>query len=375
MESKDRVLITGSSGRIGSALIHRLAARYEIIGLDDAGPPYPPRPAHCIPVDMESDNSVAEALKHVRENYGPGIASVIHLAGYYSFTGDADPRYYTVNVLGTRRLLRGLQNFEVGQFVFASSMLVHAPQAPGQRINEDSPLKPKWEYPKSKLDTEEAVRRERGHIPAVILRIAGVYDDWCHLPALAQQIQRIYERRLISHVFPGDSAHGQAAVHMDDLVEGLALLIEKRRSLPAELTLLIGEPETPAYAFIQNELGRIIHGEPWETREIPKAVAKTGAWLQEVALPEEEEPFIKHWMIDIADDHYELDITRARSLLGWDAQRRLLGTLSLMVYFLKQDPVAWYKANSLEAPADLQERAAPPKPDPACRPDEERPRS
>lgn len=166
MPSKELVLITGSSGRIGSALIHRLAARYEIIGFDDAGPPYPPRPAHCIPVDMESDNSVAEALKHVREKYGSRLASVVHLAGYYSFSGDPDPRYYTVNVLGTRRLL-----------------------------------------------------------------------------------------------------------------------------------------------------------------------------------------------------------------LGWEPQRRLLGTLSLMVYFLRQNPAAWYKANKLEAPADLQERAAPPKAEPACRPDEERPRS
>lgn len=372
---KDVVLITGSSGRIGSALIHRLAAQYEIVGFDDPGPPYPPRPAHCMPVDMESDISVAQALGLVRDKYGSRLASVIHLAGYYSFTGDPDPRYYTVNVLGTRRLLHGLRDFEVEQCAFASSMLVHAPRPPGQRINEDSPLEPKWQYPKSKLETEETVRSERGRVPIVILRIAGVYDDWCHLPALAQQIQRIYERRLISHVFPGDSSRGQAAVHMDDLVEALSLLVERRHALPEELTLLVGEPETPAYALIQNELGRVIHGEAWHTHEIPKTVAKTGAWLQEVALPKEEEPFIKHWMVDIADDHYELDISRARKLLGWEPQRRLLGTLSLMAHFLRQNPLAWYKANKLEAPADLEKRAAPPKPDPACRPGEERPRS
>lgn len=366
MASKEIILITGSSGRIGSALIARLAQHYEVLGLDQPGPPYPAPPARCVPFDIESDESVESALNQVREAHGHRIASVLHLAGYYSFTGDPDPRYYTVNVLGTRRLLRALQSFEVGQFVFSSSMIVHAPGQPDQPIDEDAPLEPKWEYPKSKVETEEVIRKEHGRISYLILRIAGVYDDECHLPALAQQIQRIYERRLISRFFPGDSAHGQAAVHAGDLIEAFAAAIERRRELPAELTLLVGEPETASYAEIQSELGRLIYGEPWETHEIPKAVAKTGAWLQEVALPKEEEPFIKHWMIDIADDHYELDITRARGLLGWKPKSRLLETLPQMICSLKADPLAWYKSNKLDAPDDLAERATPPKEGPAC---------
>jgi nucleoside-diphosphate-sugar epimerase len=41
-------------------------------------------------------------------------------------------------------------------------------------------------------------------------------------------------------------------------------------------------------------------------------------------LPGIDEPFIKPWMIPHADDHFELDITRARELLGWQPQHRLL---------------------------------------------------
>lgn len=360
---KEIVLITGSSGHIGSALIARLANAYEIIGLDASGSP--PSPAHCIPADLESDSSVEQALEQVRQQFGNRIASVIHLAAYYSFTGDPSPKYYTVNVLGTQRLLRALQSFQVGQFIFSSSMLVHAPQAPGHPIREESPLDPKWDYPKSKVEAEEAIRREHGHIPFTIFRIAGVYENDCGLPALAQQIQRIYERQLIGRVFPGDSSHGQAAVHLDDLVEAFAAAIEKRDSLPGELTLLIGEPETPSYADIQRELGRLIHGEPEETREVPKALAKTGAWLEEVALPKDEEPFIKPWMIDLADDHYELDTSRAATLLGWQPQHRLLTTLPEMIYSLKSNPVRWYKINKLDAPDDLEQRMPPPK-GPAC---------
>jgi nucleoside-diphosphate-sugar epimerase len=65
----------------------------------------------------------------------------------------------------------------VEQFVYASTMLVHAPTEPGVPITEDWPLKPKWAYPQSKLETEEVVKNEHGTIPYVLPRIAGVYTD------------------------------------------------------------------------------------------------------------------------------------------------------------------------------------------------------
>lgn len=350
--SKELIVISGSSGRISNALIRQLAEdRYEIVGLDDGKPPYPPPPAHTVQLDLESDASIQQALDQVRADYGQRIAAFVHLAAHYSFDGEPSPKYQTVNVRGTQRLLRGLQSFEVEQFIYSSSMLVHAPRPPGELINEDSPLQPKWEYPQSKLAAEEIIRRDHGRIPFAILRIAGVYDDLCHLPALAEQIARIYERKLISHVFPGDSTHGQASIHMDDLVAAMIKLIAKRHELPLQQTLLLGEPETPSYADLQHEIALLIHGEEWETHEIPKIIAKTGAWLEQVALPKEEEPFIKPWMIDLADDHYALDIRRACAALDWEPRHRLMATLPAIIHALKEDPPAWYKANKLEIPS------------------------
>ena len=66
------------------------------------------------------------------------------------------------------------------------------------------------------------IRDERGDIPAVLLRIAGVYDDGCHSIPLAHQIQRIYERQLTSRLYRGSTAHGQSFLHMDDLVDAIA---------------------------------------------------------------------------------------------------------------------------------------------------------
>lgn len=362
MASKELIVISGSSGRISNALIRRLAERYEIVGLDDGKPPYPPPPAHTVQIDLESDASVQQALDQVRAGYGQYIAAFVHLAAHYSFDGEPSPKYQTVNVLGTQRLLRGLQSFQVEQFIYSSSMLVHAPQPPGELINEDSPLQPKWDYPQSKLAAEETIRRDHGQIPFTILRIAGVYDDLCHLQALAEQIARIYERKLISHVFPGDGTHGQASIHMDDLVAAMTALINKRYELPSQQTLLLGEPETASYADLQREIAMLIHGEEWDTHEIPKVIAKTGAWLEQVALPKKDEPFIKPWMIELADDHFELDIRRARAALGWEPRHRLMATLPAMIHALKADPQAWYKANNLEIPSSLPLRPPTSKP-------------
>lgn len=351
------ILVTGSSGLIGSAVVKRFAESFNVVGFDRAGPPYPPPVAECVCVDPASEESVQYGLDRVRYGYGGYIASVIHLAAYYDFSGEPSPKYEEVTVRGTERLLRGLKNFRVEQFVFSSTMLVHARCEPEQRINEDWPLEPKWDYPRSKVKTEQLIRAERGDIPVVLLRIAGVYDDLCHSIPLSHQIQRIYERRLTSRVFPGDISHGQAFLHLDDLVEAFGLLAQRRAQLPSELTLLLGEPETLSYDALQRAFGQLIHGEEWETREIPKPLAKAGAWFQD-NLPLGEEPFIKPWMIDLADDHYALDLTRTRTELGWEPRRSLRNTLPHMIAALKADPLGWYRDNELEPPAELRKTAS-----------------
>jgi nucleoside-diphosphate-sugar epimerase len=227
-------------------------------------------------------------------------------------------------------------------------MLVHAPCGPGEHINEDWPVDPRWDYPRSKARTEELIQARRGDVPAVLLRIAGVYTDRCESVPLAHQIQRIYERRLTSKVFPGDTTAGQSFVHLDDVVEAIKATVARRKRLPAEAAILIGESDPLSYDELQRLLASHIHGEAdWETTQIPKAVAKAGAWVQD-QIPGIEEPFIRPWMIDLADDHYALDVSRARELLGWSPRHTLRETLPRMVTFLKTDPEGFYRLNKLE---------------------------
>lgn len=343
----ETLIITGSSGRIGSSFIDRVGERYREMGFDREGPPHPPPETdHVIDCDLRSDESVRAALEEVCRLGHRRITSVIHLAAYYNFSGESSSLYEQVTLRGTERLMHGLRDFEVEQFIFSSTMLVHAPCEPGERIDEDWPLDPKWDYPKSKVATEQLILRERGEVPVVLLRIAGVYDDHCHSIPVAQQIKRIYEHRLIGRFFPGDTRHGTAFVHMEDMVEALVLAVEHRKELPHVTTLLIGEPDTLSYDELQRNISYQIHGKEWRTYRIPKTLAKCGAWLQSV-LPGAD-PFIKPWMIDRSDDHYALDISRARTFLGWEPRHSLRETLPKIINELKSDPVGWYQENDLK---------------------------
>lgn len=353
--SKPIVLITGAAGNIGTSLAQVLADNYRVVGLDRPGTKaeFP-----LIDADLSKDESVEKAFAEFRKRFGKRIASVVHLAAYFDFSGEENPLYEQINVEGTRRLLRALRPFEVEQLVYSGTMLVHAPGRPGETIDEDQPIEPKWAYPQSKAEAEDVIRAEHGDTPYVLLHLAGLYDDETAVPTLANQIARIYERDLQSYFYPGSTRAGQAMVHRDDMLDAFKRTIDRRNDIPSGTVILIGEEEAPGYDALQDEIGYLIHGsEDWPTLRLPKPAAAAGAWVQEKlepvvpdALDQGEEPFVKPFMVRMADDHYELDISRARKLLGWEPKHRIKDTLPKIVAALKRDPAGWYEKNGLTPP-------------------------
>lgn len=351
--SKGHVVVTGGSGLIGSAVTENLAVDHEVLVLDAVVPDSLPDNASFVQADLTSDDSVKEAFKRVGKDAGRGgLAAVVHLAAFYDFGGGDDPMYEKVTINGTRRVLAEVQDIDTELFIFSSTMLVHAPTEPGKPISETWPLDPKWAYPNSKMATEVIIRNERQDIPACLLRLAGVYTDYCDSIPISNQIQRIYEKKVLSRFFPGDLTHGQAFVHLDDAVRSIRAAVERRTGIHGVEEFLIGEEAAISYGEMQNRLGLLIHGQEWKTVEVPKPLAKTGAWLQD-NIPHDEEPFIKPFMVDIADDHYELNVDKARKILGWTPVRRLDETLPAMVTALKADPLKWYKHHNLTPPEDM----------------------
>jgi nucleoside-diphosphate-sugar epimerase/uncharacterized membrane protein len=352
------VLITGVAGSVGASLAEALHPHYHVVGMDQSRPD---ADVDWIEVDLTSDESVTQAVEQFRDRHGDHVASVVHLAAYFDFSGEHDPLYDQVNVQGTRRLLRALQQLQVEQFVYSGTMLVHEATVPGQRIDEDAPIDPRWAYPESKAAAERVIAEEHGHIPYLLLHLAGLYDEHSAVPTLTQQMARIYERDAQGHLYAGDVRAGQSMLHREDMIDAFRRAIDRRHQLPDRLTLLVGEPEAMAYEDLQEALGRLIHGEEWATLSVPQPLAKAGAWVQGAiepvvpdAIDQGKKPFIRPFMMDSASDHYALDIGRARRYLDWSPRHRIEDTLPRLVEALKRDPHDWYEANGVTPPAWLQ---------------------
>ncbi|MBA2115392.1 NAD-dependent epimerase/dehydratase family protein [Bremerella alba] len=343
------VLVTGSGGLIGSRIVPELRKSYTVVGMDLHPPEQKAADVdHWIQVDLIEDESVAEALSELRANHGDHLASVVHLAAYYDFSGKESPLYDELTIQGTRRLIQNLHPMHVEQFQFTSSLLVMKSVAVGQCLTEQSPTAAEWAYPQSKLATEKLLREEHGDIPVLILRIAGVYDDAGHSLPISNQIQRIYEKQMESYFFPGDENCGQSFIHLDDLTQSIVAAVDRRNQLPNFKTLLIGEEDVMSYEQLQDAIGQHLHGKDWPTIRIPATMAKAGAWIkQKMASCEEEEPFIKPWMVDLADQNYPINATEAKQCLGWTPNHSLRETLPRILERLKENPIEFYQVNHL----------------------------
>lgn len=360
-DERPLIIITGADGNLGSSLVKALQRDFRIVGLDrgaDSGE------IEILDVDITSEQAVSLALDKVAKEHGRRIAAVIHLIAFFDFSGEPNPLYQKVNVDGTRNLLRALADFDVERFIYTSTMLVHAPTDPGDRIDETSPLDPQWAYPQSKLKAEEVIRTE-ATMPYAILRLAGVYDEESAVPTLSHQISRIYERSLQSHFYSGPLNAGQSMLHREDMVDAVRRTVERRQDLPPDAEILIGEPFAVGYDTLQDRIGELIHGaDDWKTIKIPAPLAKVGSIAQNAAEPivpdaidHGEKPFIRPFMISMADDHYALNIKRAEDWLGWRPKHRLEDDLAPMIANLKRDPQRWFQRNKITPPNWMEDAA------------------
>lgn len=347
---KKLIVVTGCSGRIGSEVIKRLKNTYTIIGLDivpvkDCADNY-----EFIKVNLSNEDSIKSALEQIRIKYGSKIASFIHLAAYYNFKGGEWDMYEKITVKGTEHLLNILNTFDVEQFIYSSSILVHKPNLIGRPLNENSPISGSWELPRSKILAENSVHNLGPLIPSKItIRLGGVYEDTCNSIPLSNQIQRIYEKQFASHVLPGNVRYGAPFIHMEDLINCIELLVNQRDLLKGDRTYLIAESERLSYDQTQRIIQRELFNREWHTFRIPKWVAKLAAWFQN-AIPLWGATFIKPWMIDHAADNYECDVSKAKKEFGWSTTHRLKDTLPKMVEALKENPLKWYSLHQLNVP-------------------------
>ena len=160
--SKERILVTGAAGFIGSHLTERLLALgHEVIGLDNFDPFYPAAlkrqnlsTALEHPAFRLIEGDCAEAAD-ADQAFAHGIDAVVHLAAKAGVRPSIeDPLGYTrANVVATQVMLEAARRHQVHRFIFGSSSSVYGPAA-APPFREDAPLAPISPYAATKAAGE-----------------------------------------------------------------------------------------------------------------------------------------------------------------------------------------------------------------------------
>jgi len=170
-----RILVTGSAGHLGEALIRVLAPEgYDVVGLDVLDSP------HTTVVGSIADRATVRRCVE-------GVAAVIHGATLHKPHVGSHGRqdFVDTNVTGTLNLLEEAVAAGVGRFVFTSTTsafglaLTPPPGAPAAWIAEDVAPIPRNIYGATKTAAEdlcELVHRDHG-LPCLILRTSRFFPE------------------------------------------------------------------------------------------------------------------------------------------------------------------------------------------------------
>lgn len=221
-----KVLLTGASGFLGSALTSKLIARGDIVyGLSR----HPPEVVGgLIPLAgdiIESNLGLEEVPK--------GIDAVYHLAAIHSLGKDKDGSIWKTNVVGTENVIQFCKDHDIGNLFFCSTAYTI-----GDGRNT---------YEKSKILCEEMV--SRSGIPHIIIFKPSIvmgtkeYPYFGHFSQFVTLVVRVHRRAelirrkvegtlrlpVLRPVFRvrGDSDGTLNTVVVDDVVEGM-LKTDKR---------------------------------------------------------------------------------------------------------------------------------------------------
>lgn len=228
-EVKQRLLVTGASGFIGSYMVEKaLKKGYDVwagIRSTSSRQYLQDERIHFIELDYSHvDRLHDELLRFKQEHDGRGWDYIIHCAGATKCPNKEV--FYQVNFVGTKNFIDSLTRCQMvpRQFIFLSSLGAWGPQherMPHQPITADDEPQPNTAYGVSKLCVEEYLK-DAERFPWVVFRPTGVYGprDKDYL-LMVQSIARGWDFAL------GFKHQDITFIYVHDLVKAVFLAIEK----------------------------------------------------------------------------------------------------------------------------------------------------
>jgi dihydroflavonol-4-reductase len=327
--SGDKVLVTGASGFVGSAVAHALirsgyrvrallrptSKRTNLAGLD----------VEIVQGDMRDAASVARAMR--------GARFLFHVAADYRLWARNPQEIILNNREGTRLLMQTALAAKVERIVYTSSAATIACAADGgqadetMRLNESCAI---GAYKQSKVAAEEVVETmiARDYLPAVILHPTAPIGPRDQRPTPTGRI--IIEAA--SGRIPGFVDTGLNLVHVDDVANGhLAAL---RHAKPGEHYILGGQN-----VMLAEFLGQIaiMCGRRPPRLRLPRSLVYPFAfWAETMARVTRREPFLT---ID------GLRMSKQRMFFSSAKAERDLGYKARPYHEALKEALAWFRGN------------------------------
>lgn len=340
------LVLTGASGFVGRNVIKAASGRFRLYciarrSMEEAGV-QPEANLRWLQVDLGDRDGVLALAGRLRG----AVDYVISLAGYYDFTNEEHFEYVRTNVHGTRNLLDLAREVGAKRFVFASSQ---AACRFGVTVTEDTPPDADIPYARSKRAGEELVREYSQWLPAVIVRIAAVFSDWCEYPPLYTLLNNWMSGRLLeSRILAGRGQSAIPYIHVQDLAQFFLRVLDRHQSLARLCTLNAG----PDGAVSHLDLYRLATRFYYNQARRPLC---TPVWLLYpmvlVRLVQNHllgrEPFERLWMLKYVDQQLVADSRRTRELLDWKPTPRKTITrrLVFLIENMQRNPELWRSWN------------------------------
>ncbi len=172
-----RIVLTGSSGRLGRAIFNALAPSHRVIGIDRS----PFSTTHLL-----GDFTDAALLRQALT----GADAVIHCAALHAphVGAVSEDEFRRINVDGTRRLAEAALTAGVRRLVFTSTTALYGRAVvPGHCtwVDEDTAPQPKSIYHRTKLEAEQTLKGMTGpDLQVRVLRMSRSFPEAANVMAV-----------------------------------------------------------------------------------------------------------------------------------------------------------------------------------------------
>lgn len=326
-----RVLITGGLGFIGSTLAIRLARAGAGVTLVDAMiPEYGGNLFNIEPVRDRVAVNYGDVCDRLAMNWlVRDVDCVFHLAGQVSHVMSMTDPFADIefNIKGTAVVMEAIRHHNpTAKVVFTGTRGQYGP-ATQLPVSETAPTNPKAIYEVSNLTAEKIVQvyHQVHGIPAVMLRLTNVYGPRAQMRHSQYGVVNWFVRQALDgepiKVFGGGRIL-RDFVYVDDCVDALLAAAESDRAVGEIMN--VGWDQPTSFLDLACLLEELCDGASW-------AFA----------------PFSKERAAQEPGDFYS-DITKIRSLVGWEPRTSLRDGLTKTLDYYRQHRDHYWTASPRE---------------------------